>query len=94
MANVERPAASEYNAYYGGYIARVPDGNIFEIMEQQIAMLNGALGVLTDKQAEYRYAPDQWNIKEIVGHLIDCERVFSYRALAFSRNDQNALPGF
>jgi hypothetical protein len=91
---IERPAESEYNAYYGGYIQRVPDGDIFEILDQQLVMLHNALSGLSDTQADYRYAPDQWTIKEVVGHMIDVERIFAYRALTFARNDQNSLPGF
>jgi hypothetical protein len=49
---------------------------------------------LTDEQVHYRYAPDKWNIKEIVGHITDHERIMSYRALRFSRKDTTQLPGY
>ncbi len=95
MANaVNRPAASEYDPYYANYIGRVPDGNVFDTLAQQLDLLREHLGGLTETQANFRYAPDQWTIKEVVGHLIDTERVMAYRALCISRNEQKSLPGF
>jgi hypothetical protein len=49
---------------------------------------------LTETQAATRYAPDKWSIKELIGHIIDGERVFAYRLLCFARQDQTPLPGF
>ena len=49
---------------------------------------------LSEQQAGYRYAPDKWTVREVVGHVIDTERVFSGRALHFARRDPAPLPGF
>ena len=49
---------------------------------------------IPESQAGFRYAADKWSIKELVGHLIDTERIFSYRALRFARNDKTPLPGY
>jgi len=49
---------------------------------------------LTDDQAAYRYAPDKWSIKQIIGHITDHERIMTYRALRFSRRDKTPLPGY
>src|SRR5258708_21394622 len=89
-----RPTASEHSEYFGRYITLVPDGDVFDTLTKQIDVLNKELGGLSEKQANYRYAPDQWSIKEVLGHIIDTERVMAYRALCVSRNEKKALPGF
>ena len=96
MSNLpgNRPEATEYAPYYGAYISRVADGNIIETLGHQIESTVVLLHGLSDAQAKYRYAPEKWSIKEVVGHLIDSERVFGYRAMRFARNDQTPLSGF
>jgi DinB family protein len=89
-----RPDATEYAPYYGKYISRVADGNIIEILGHQIENTVALLHGLSDAQGKSRYAPEKWSVKEVVGHLIDSERVFGYRALRFARNDQTSLSGF
>ena len=89
-----RPKSDEYGAFYQPYIAAVPDGPI-------VAMLNGqrddlarvAADVSPDRE-RYRYAPGKWSVREIVGHLADCERMFVMRAMAFARGDRAHYPGF
>ncbi len=90
----QRPQASEYPAYFERYIRLVPEGDILEILSSQMEETATILGDLTEDRALFRYAPGKWSIKEIVGHVIDSERVFAYRALCFARGDRTALPGF
>lgn len=91
---IERPGSDEYAAYYADYIGRVPDGDIQAILSDQLDELAGLLGGLTDAQGDFRFAAGEWTIKEVVGHLVDAERAFGYRAFAFARNESAALPGF
>jgi uncharacterized damage-inducible protein DinB len=91
---MRRPQPGEYDPYYDRYLAGVPDGDVFQLLERGIEKLAILLEELTEEQAEYRYAAGKWSIKEVVVHLIDVERVFTYRALRFSRNDATPLPGF
>ena len=93
-ANVERPGENEYAPYYAGYIQRVPDGAVFEMLARQPDTLRALLAALSSEQAEFRPGPAEWSIKEVVGHINDVERVFAYRALRISRGDQTPLPGF
>lgn len=93
-AIVTVPAADEYATYYGGYISRVPHGDIAAQLKRQIRDTAALLRPLDATRARYRYAPDKWSVTEIVGHLADAERIFSYRALRFARDDQSPLPGF
>ena len=93
-SNIERPDATEYAPYYERYISLVKDGDILASLSQQMDETLTLLGSISEEQANFRYAPDKWSIKELVGHLIDTERIFSYRALRFARNDKTPLPGF
>src|SRR5690242_13258264 len=92
--NISRPAENEYNPYYAGYVKRVPDGDVFAFMAQQPGTLRALLANLTPEQGNFRPGPAEWSIKEVIGHINDGERVFSYRALRFSRNDLESLRGF
>jgi len=91
---LKRPDPSEYAPYYGRYIERVPDGPIVDILRSQIRGTLELLRALPEAKGEHRYAPGKWSIKQVVGHVIDGERVFSYRALRFGRGDETKLPGF
>lgn len=91
--NPGRPEATEYVPYFGRYIGLVPDGDIVEILERQIAATEATLAAYTEAQAQWRPAPGEWNACEIVGHLADTERVLIARALYFARDGGAALPG-
>lgn len=91
-----RPGPTECAPFYQNYINELPEGDIFEVLEvltEQLQQVDVLLGSLDDKQARHRYAPGKWSIKEVVGHLIDAERMFAYRAMCFARNDPGPLPG-
>lgn len=93
-AAIPRPVAAEYAPYYGRYIDKVPDGDLLRTLEDQGRETQAVLAGLSEAKALYRYAPGKWSVKEVVGHVTDTERVFSYRALRFARGDATALPGF
>jgi hypothetical protein len=91
---VDRPDPTEYAAYYGKYVSLVPHGDILTTLDQQLDDTLSLLRGITESQSAFRYAPDKWSIRELVGHIIDTERIFSYRALRFARKDETPLPGF
>lgn len=91
---INRPDETEYLSYFGRYISLVPEENILAILGRQSDETQALLRGIPESQAGFRYAPDKWSIKELVGHVIDTERVFGYRALCFARNDRTPLPGF
>jgi hypothetical protein len=95
-ANValEAPAANEYADYYGPYIVAVPEGDILTILRDQGREACTLFESIDDDRARWRYGEGKWSIKEILGHLADSERVFSYRALRIARGDATPLPGF
>lgn len=88
------PQEDEANAYYMGYIKRITTTNILELLEEQLQTLADLVHDLAEEPLLQRPAPEEWNVKEVLGHLCDCERIFGYRALAFARNDQTPLAGF
>jgi hypothetical protein len=88
------PAPDEYAPFYTDYIMRAQALDILVALPRQIDELHSALGRLTDEQSRFRFGPKEWSIKEVLGHLIDGERVFSYRLFRISRNDQTPLAGF
>ena len=69
-------------------------GDIVDTLAQQCPETIALLSSLSDGQANYRYAPGKWSIKEMLGHVVDTERIFAYRALRIARNDQTPIEGF
>lgn len=92
---ISNPTTHEYAPFYSDYVERAAKrGDAYAALSQQIDELHGALDSLTDTRARFKPGPQEWSIKEVIGHLGDVERVFSYRLLRISRNDATPLPGF
>ncbi|WP_026897546.1 DinB family protein [Daejeonella oryzae] len=87
------PESNEYAPYYSTYVDTVSE-NVMGELEHQATAFPEFLKSISEEKAFYAYADGKWTIKEIVGHLIDTERIMSYRALAISRKDKTLLPGF
>lgn len=94
MLLIQRPAKDEFLPYYGRYIDLVPGEDLIDALRSGQEATRRLLEPLPEARGDYRYGPDKWTVKEVLGHLIDTERVFVYRALRFSRNDATPLPGF
>ena len=92
---ISHPATDEFAPFYADYVQRATQRqNVYASLAQQIDELHAALDSLSDAQACYKPGPNEWSIKEVIGHLNDVERVFSYRLLRVSRGDATPLPGF
>jgi len=89
-----RPEATEYAPYYGKYVSLVAGDDILAALSDQLSVTLALLGSVPESQAGFRYAAGKWSMKELLGHVIDGERIFAYRALRFARNDRTPLPGF
>ena len=89
-----RPAASEYAPFYHGDVEAVPDGDIVELLRSGGRELVEAIGRIPEDRGGFRYGPEKWSIREVLGHLIDAERIFSYRALRVGRGDRTPLASF
>jgi uncharacterized damage-inducible protein DinB len=93
MLRISKPEADEYLPYYGKYIALVGD-DALSAMRTQAASTPRFLQGVSESQAMFRYAPGKWSVKEVLGHVMDGERVFGHRALRFARADRTPLPAF
>ena len=90
-----RPGPGEYPAYSQTYIDTVQGGDILGAFSEQLETTLNLLAKIDDQAAgTFSYAPGKWTIKQILGHIIDAERIFAYRALRISRNDSTPLAGF
>jgi hypothetical protein len=91
---VSKPDAAEHAAYYRRYVDLVADGDILGTLASQIDGTLAQLRQISEADSLKRYAPGKWSVREVLGHMIDAERIFAYRALRFARNDRTELPGF
>jgi hypothetical protein len=90
----KRPENSEYPPYAEVYISLVPDGDIVATLGKQLEDTLALIKSIPETRGGWRYAEGKWSVKELIGHVIDCERVFAYRALRFARGDATPLSGF
>lgn len=88
------PNTDEYGEWYQGYVARAAKSSVIHTLVRQPSTLKKLLRGQSDASASTRPAPEEWSIKEVVGHINDGERVFGYRLLRFSRGDASALASF
>jgi hypothetical protein len=89
---MNRPQTQDYPTAFSNYINLV-DGDVAEILERQATAFPAFLNAIAEK-GDYAYAPGKWTIKELVGHIIDTERIMVYRLVCFARNEKATLPGF
>src|SRR5437016_4561864 len=95
MRMIDKPKKGEYPQYADMYMRLVPDdGMVLQHLKTNGNLVKKLFLSLTPKRLLYRYASNKWTLKEILVHLIDDERIYTYRALRFARNDQTELPGF
>jgi hypothetical protein len=88
---IQPPIPGEYNPYFQGYIDLVPSGNFMDVLVANTAYTVHYFENYPAEKHDYRYAPDKWNIRQMLMHIIDVERVMSYRALVAARGDDKTL---
>jgi hypothetical protein len=89
-----KPEKGEFLPFYGKYIDLVGSGDVLTTLSKQMADTQALLRSLPASVSTYRYAPGKWSVNEVIGHIIDSERIFAARALRFARGDAAPLPGF
>jgi uncharacterized damage-inducible protein DinB len=92
---IEFPEQSEYPSYANMYMEyTVKDGSLIKQLKQSLETTLELIKPLSEEQLNFRYQEDKWSAKDILVHIIDDERIYCYRALAFARNDKTNFPGF
>lgn len=91
---VARPEPGEYAPYYDRYISLIPGSDILGTLETQRRQMLLLLSGREDADADLRYAPEKWSVREVLEHVCDTERIFAYRALRISRGDRTPIEGF
>lgn len=86
---MKRPTKGKYVPYFYNYIKLVPDGTIPTMLEENRRENKIFFNSIPDSKIDFRYAEDKWTVKEVIAHLIDTERVFSYRSLIGLRRDSS-----
>src|SRR6478609_3087308 len=89
-----KPDLPNVPPFYMTYVKLVKDADMFEALKESNRVTLKLVRSIPENKGEFRYQPEKWSIKELLCHMIDAERIFAYRALRFSRNDQTPLPGF
>ena len=89
-----RPGGDEYAEFYSGYVGEVPEGDVLETLEREGEAAIALLRSIDPERSRHSYAPGKWMVRELVAHVSDAERVFSYRALRFGRADPTPLASF
>jgi hypothetical protein len=91
---MKRPEPTEYAEFYAGYVSKVPGTDAVSVLESQRLQMVQLFAGRSERDGSFRYAPGKWTVKEILGHITDTERIFTYRALRIARGDQTPLPSF
>ena len=91
---ISKPTESEYPKGFGLYMELVPSNDLLDYFAHPSESIAALAPALTEAQLLYRYASGKWSVKDIFAHVIDCERIYCYRALCIARGETQALPGF
>jgi hypothetical protein len=94
LAPQVRPQPTDYASYYEKYVSLVPGTDILGVLEAQQMLTTQLLAARSEREGNFRYAADKWTVKELVGHVVDTERIFAYRALRIARADNTPIEGF
>ncbi|REE02129.1 DinB family protein [Marinoscillum furvescens] len=94
MNKINKPAPAEYAHFYSGYISEVGDENILAFLKKQSKEFVEYIKQIPDEKLLYKYEAGKWSVAEVLGHIIDTERVMAYRALRFARGDKAILSGY
>ncbi len=91
---IDRAEKDEYDPYYAGYISLVPEHDVLGFIIEQHRRFVGYVSGLSQQDLDFAYGPAKWTRAQVIGHVIDTERVMAYRALCIAKGDKTMLPGF
>jgi len=90
---IQKPEPSEYNSFYQPYVSQIETNDLVSVLKAQLATTESFFQGLSEDQGAFKYAEGKWSIKEVLNHINDIERIFSYRAMCIARGEQQSLPG-
>lgn len=88
-----RPGTDEYAEFYHTYVGKVRAGDVLDTLRAQLGDMEALVARITPDRVDHRYAPGKWTAREVIGHMVDTEWIFTFRALHMARADASALPG-
>lgn len=92
---ISKPQPNEYGAFYQGYMNFFDEkANLFALLSERLDFVKDFYGKISEEKSQTTYAEGKWTIREVLGHIIDCERIMCYRALCVARGEKKQLPGF
>ena len=91
---MSKPNKGDYGSFYEGYVSKVDTNNLQDAIVTYSSLLLDFYTKLPEEKANYQYSPEKWSLKDLLQHIIDTERIMSYRLLRIARNDKTPLPGF
>lgn len=91
---ISKPQPTDYPDYFENYINLVKPNNVLKTLQDQVLSMQAFLSAIPEDKEDFSYADGKWTLKEVVGHIIDTERIMGYRALRFARGDYRELAGF
>ena len=89
-----RPSEKDYASYYKVYIEQIKGDDVLSVLEDQLTIATKFFSTISEAKGNYAYAAGKWSVKEVIGHMIDVERIFATRALCIARGEKQSLPGF
>jgi len=93
-SSIPRPESDEYSSFFEKYVSKIDGELTLDLLHDQLPRLTSILDEISEEESRFRYQSDKWSIRESIGHMIETERVFVYRALRASRNDSTDMQGF
>lgn len=90
---INLPLPNEYNEFYRGYVESIEEEDVLVCLKKQLRFIPDLLWQVPSDKQTYAYAPGKWTLKQVLQHINDIERVFSFRALSFARGDKQDMPG-
>ena len=92
---ISKPQTNEYGTFYQGYMDFFDEkANLFSLLSERLDFVKNMYEKISEEKSQTAYAQGKWTIREVLGHIIDCERIMAYRALCVARGEKKALPGF
>ena len=91
---ISQPLPSEYHHFYHGYVDAIGEQDVLEVLNGQLKGMDSLFDGLSGEKLTYAYDTGKWTVVEVLGHMVDVERIMSYRLLRFCRGDKTPLPGF